>query len=225
MKNKIYTTLTRPYIVIVTILIATFLSYFDRNYGYFFGLSIALLILWGSNYNWSKFGLSKKINKQTVFKSIAYAVLIYVGVDIVQSFLEIYLGEIDLSSVDHIRNDVGNYLSIMIIMWIFAAFGEEFLFTGYYMKRLAELFGDTNKAWIISAISISIYFGASHSYQGPAGMIAVGLGAFCSALIFCKNRNNLLLVVLIHGFYDTIGLTLIYFNNERLFFNWIQSIL
>jgi hypothetical protein len=86
MKDKIYTTLTRPYVVIVTILFATFFSYFDRNYGYFFGLSISLLILWGSNYNWAQFGLGKKINKQTVFKSIVYAILIYVGVDIVQSF-------------------------------------------------------------------------------------------------------------------------------------------
>ena len=33
--------------------------------------------------------------------------------------------------------------------------GEEFLFSGYYMKQLAELIGNTDRAWFISAIILS----------------------------------------------------------------------
>lgn len=105
-------------------------------------------------------------------------------------------------------------------MWIFAAFGEEFLFSGYYMKHLAEFLGDTDKAWFISAIILSIYFGASHNYQGTAGVIAVALSSSISFFIFYKNRTNLALLVFTHGFYDTIGLTLIYLNKDRLFYEW-----
>jgi len=39
----------------------------------------------------------------------------------------------------------------MVIVWVFAAFGEEILFRGYYMKALAELLGNNNKAWLFSA--------------------------------------------------------------------------
>ena len=79
-------------------------------------------------------------------------------------------------------------------------------------------------AFVHSAILISFYFGASHNYQGTAGMIAVGVANLCSALIFYKNRTNLTLLILIHGFYDTIGITLIYLNKDRIFFDWMMTI-
>ncbi len=226
MRNKIYTILTKPLVVIITILVSTFLSYFDRNFGYFYGIFIVFLILWGGDFRWSKFGFDKRICKKTILKSIIIAILIFICVDIfIQPFLEIYLGAIDLSSVDDIRNDFINYFILIVVMWIFAAFGEELLFRGYYMKQFAELFGATDKAWFISAIIISIYFGGSHYYQGPAGMIAVGLVGFCFSMVFYKNRDNLILAVLVHGFYDMIGLTLIYLNKERIVVDWIEQML
>ena len=226
LKKKIHTILTKPLVVILVIALATFFSYFDRNYGYFFGIGIAFLILWGSNFRWSDFGFSQKINIKTVIKSIAIAVGLFIGVDIfIQPLLEIYFGQIDLSSLDHIRNDFGNYLILCVIMWIFAAFGEEFLFTGYYMKRVAELLGGTDRAWLTSAIVISAYFGISHYYQGTAGMIAVGLVGFVQSLLFYKNRKNLALIVLIHGFYDMIGLTLLYFDKYTIFYDWTKVFL
>jgi len=226
MRNKIYIFLTQPYAVIITIVVATLLSFSDRNLGSFYGIFTALYIIWGSKYRWSEFGFAKRINKKTIVKSLIITVLIFIGIDIlIQPLLEIYLGAIDLSSLNDIRNDFGNYFVLIIVMWVFAAFGEELLFRGYYMKRFAELFGNTNKAWLISAIIISIYFGASHYYQGPAGMIAVGLVGFCYSLLFYKNRGNLVLAVLVHGFYDMIGLTLIYLNKERIFFDWVQQML
>jgi len=225
-KNKIHAALTKPLVVILVIALATFFSYFDRNYGYFFGIGIAFLILWGSNFRWADFGFAQKINIKTVIKSIAIAVSLFIGVDIfIQPLLEIYFGQIDLSSLDHIRNDFGNYLMICVIMWVFAAFGEEFLFTGYYMKRVAELFGGTDRAWLASAIVISAYFGISHYYQGPAGMIAVGMVGFVQSLLFYKNRKNLALIVLIHGFYDMIGLTLLYLDKYTIFYDWTKELL
>ena len=41
MKNKLYKFLSKPYIVIVVMIIAPILSIADRNFGYFFGLFIA----------------------------------------------------------------------------------------------------------------------------------------------------------------------------------------
>ena len=113
-----------------------------------------------------------------------------------------------------------NFFVLFLIMWVFAAFGEEFLFSGYYMKHLAEFMGNTNKSWLVSAIIMSIYFGASHNYQGTAGMIAVGLASCVYYFTFYKNRTNLALLVFAHGFYDTIGLTLIYLNRDRTFYDW-----
>lgn len=207
-------------------IIAPILSIADRNFGYFFGLFIALFLLWKSGWNWSKFGLGKKISLSTVLKSLLLAIIIFAVIDIcIQPFLEINFGEIDLSSIDQIRGDFASFFILFLIMWVFAAFGEEFLFSGYYMKHLAEFMGNTDKTWLFSAIILSIYFGVSHNYQGTSGMIAVGLASTIFFFTFYKNRTNLALLVFAHGFYDTIGLTLIYLEKDRIFYEWAINLI
>ncbi|MFK5857290.1 MAG: CPBP family intramembrane metalloprotease [Bacteroidota bacterium] len=225
MKNKLYKFLSKPFIVIIVMIIAPILSIADRNFGYFFGLFVALFLLWQSGWNWAKFGFGKKVNLKTISKGLLLAIAIFFIIDIcIQPFLEIYFGEIDLSTIDEIRGDFSSFFILFLIMWVFAAFGEEFLFSGYYMKHLAELFGDSNKAWLISAIILSVYFGISHNYQGTSGMIAVGLASTIFFFTFYKNRTNLALLVFAHGFYDTIGLTLIYLNKDRIFFDLVSQL-
>lgn len=226
MKGKIFSQLTKPYVVVLVMALAPVFAQADRNFGYFFGLGVALLILWSSGFDWRRFGLGEKLNRRTVFKALLLAVLIFFTIDIcIQPFLEIYFGQIDLSSIDEIRGDLASYIVLMIIMWVFAACGEEFLFSGYYMKHLAELFGNSDKAWLASAFVLSIYFGVSHNYQGTAGVIAVGLASTFYFFTFYKNRTNLVLLILMHGFYDSIGLTLIYLNQDKIFFNFVSKLL
>ena len=224
--NKLYRFLSKPYIVIIVMIIAPILSIADRNFGYFFGLFIALFLLWKSGWNWAKFGFGKKISLNSILKGLLLAIIIFVIVDIcIQPFLEIYFGKIDLSSIDDIRGDFASFLPLFLIMWVFAAFGEEFLFSGYYMKHLAEFMGNTDKKWLISAIILSIYFGVSHNYQGTSGMIAVGLASSIFFFTFYRHRTNLALLVFTHGFYDTIGLTLIYLNQDRIFYDWALKLI
>lgn len=226
MIDKLYEFLSKPYMVIVVMIIAPILAVADRNFGYFFGLFVALFLLWRSGWDWAKFGFGQQLSIRTVGRGLILAIGIFLIIDIcIQPFLEIYFGNVDLSSIDEIRGDFASFFMLFTIMWIFAAFGEEFLFSGYYMKHLAELFGDTDKAWFFSAIILSIYFGISHNYQGTSGMIAVGLASVISFLIFYKNRTNLALLVFVHGFYDTIGLTLIYLEEDRLFYNWALNLI
>ena len=93
------------------------------------------------------------------------------------------------------------------------------------MKRLAILLGDNNRSWFVSAIIIAALFGIAHTYQGLSGVLATGIIGFCFGLIFMRNRQNLLLLVLIHGIYDMIGLTLLYLGKERLITDFMQSFL
>ena len=226
MKNKIYRFLSESYIVIIVMIIAPILSIADRNFGYFFGLFVALFLLWGSGWDWAKFGFGQKINLRTILRGLLLAIAIFFIIDIcIQPFLEIYFGKIDLSSIEEIRGNFASFFILFLIMWVFAAFGEEFLFSGYYMKHLAELFGDSDKAWLISAVVLSVYFGISHNYQGTSGMIAVGLASTIFFFTFYKNRTNLALLVFAHGFYDTIGLTLIYLEKDRIFYEWALNLI
>ena len=224
MINKLYRFLSKPFIVIIVMIIAPILSIADRNFGYFFGLFVALFLLWGSGWNWAKFGFGQNLNFKTISRGLLLALAIFFIIDIcIQPFLEIYFGTIDLSSIEEIRGDFTSFFILFIIMWVFAAFGEEFLFSGYYMKHLAELLGNTNKSWLISVIVLSVYFGISHNYQGTSGMIAIGLSSTIFFFTFYKNRKNLALLVFAHGFYDTIGLSLIYLEKDRIFYDLVLN--
>ncbi len=226
MRSKIYKYLTKPNIVVLTMIIAPIFGLIDRNFAFFFGLGVALLILWGSKWDWLRFGIGIKITKKTVLKSLIITLGFFIGFSIIiDPILQSFLGEFDLSSLEDIRGNLGGYIAIMIIMWVFAAFGEEFLFRGYYMKALAELLGNNNKTWLLSALITSIYFGVSHAYQGIVGVVSVFLWSFCMSLIFNKNRNNLRLLILIHGFSDTVGITLLYLNKDHIISEWVQQML
>jgi len=76
-------------------------------------------------------------------------------------------------------------------MWVFAAFGEEFLNRGFYMKWLAEYMGNKKWSWIIAAIITSLYFAFGHMYQGISGAISVFFWSLMISVIFMKNRKNL----------------------------------
>jgi len=225
MKTKINNFLNKPYAVVLIMLIAPLFGFIDRNFVFFFGLGITFLILRGNKFDWAKFGIGQKITGKIVLKSLLITLpLFLVFITIVDPLLQNWLGEYNLSSVEGIKGDLVGYIVLMVIIWIFAAFGEEFLFRGYYMKSLAELLGNSNKAWIISAIITSLYFGISHIYQGLSGAMAVFLWSMIISLIFNKNRNNLLLLVLIHGFYDSIGITMIFLDSDFGISEWVQQL-
>ena len=226
MKSKIYNYLNKPYAVVIIMLIAPLFGFIDRNITFFFGLGTAFLILIGSNFDWGRFGIGRKITVKTVLKSLIISiVLFFVFHTFVDTLLQHWLGEYDLSSVEDVEGNLVGYIVLLVIVWIFAAFGEEFLFRGYYMKALAELLGNKNKDWVFSAIITSLYFGISHIYQGMSGSLAVFLWSLIISLIFIKNRDNLILLILVHGFYDTIGVTMIFLNSDFGISEWAFNLL
>ena len=212
--------------VVLVMAIAPLFGFSDRNFVFFFGLGVALLILWSSNFNWSRFGIGKRITIKTVLKSLVITLAFFIGFNIIiDPILKSFLGEFDLSSIEDIKGNFVGYLVLMVIVWVFAAFGEEFLFRGYYMKSLAELLGNGHKAWILSALITSIYFGVSHAYQGTVGAVSVFLWSLAISLLFYKNRNNLLLLVLVHGFHDSIGITLLYLDKYDIVIDYFKELL
>ncbi|WP_394748897.1 CPBP family intramembrane glutamic endopeptidase [Spongiimicrobium salis] len=213
LKSKIYPRLTKSYVVVLVMLVAPLLNYFDRNYSFFFGLAIVGLLLWSSNFQWSLFGFTKKLTKKTILKSVLLTLCLILIDNFVGVLVKQYFGEPDLSSLD-IAGDTLNYIVILIVVWTLVAFGEEFLFRGYYLKWLAQFFGNTKIAWLFAGILVSIYFGVSHYYQGISGMMTIAIISLFTSFIFYKNKDNLWILILIHALHDTWGLTYLYLGRS-----------
>ena len=77
MLNTLYQFLSKPFSVLIVMIIGPILSIADRNYGYFFGLIIALFMLWKSGWIEAKFGFNQKLSYRTVGRGLLIAVAIF----------------------------------------------------------------------------------------------------------------------------------------------------
>ncbi|NRA29233.1 MAG: CPBP family intramembrane metalloprotease [Parvularculaceae bacterium] len=103
-------------------------------------------------------------------------------------------------------------LVMVVVVWIGAAIGEEWLMRGFLLSALESMFGGTRVATFIAAIVQSVIFGVLHYEQGAVGIVITGLVGFYLTAIYFIGGRRLLPVILAHGLIDTISLTTIYLS-------------
>jgi membrane protease YdiL (CAAX protease family) len=101
-------------------------------------------------------------------------------------------------------------LKALLIVWTFAAFGEEVAYRGYLMVRGADLGARSTPAWWISMLFVSIVFGFGHYYKGPAGIAESTFSGLVLGSAYLLAGRNLWASVLAHGFIDTAGIAALF---------------
>jgi len=212
---------TKPYFI-VSLISVCFLLFIAKLPGTPLFYITILITLWAIRWDWKYFGINRPNWSKTIIKAFLFSICLFLLSDfLITPVLEIYFGKIDLSEVSQIEGNLENYVLYLILGWIIGGFCEEFIYRGYVLKRLAIIFGNNNKTWFLSAIIASIGFGFAHYYQGTSGIITTGIIGFMLGLIFIYNKNNLMLLILIHGIYDMIAITLIYLGKARMITDWV----
>lgn len=118
----------------------------------------------------------------------------------------------DLSFFTHIYGNLPAYLGWLAIAWIAGGFSEEVIFRGYLLNRIASMGGNTYLAWTTAVIAQALLFGLGHYYQGFGGIVSVSAGALFSGVFYLLVKRNLWVLIIAHGAWDTLGITLIYLN-------------
>jgi uncharacterized protein len=116
----------------------------------------------------------------------------------------------DLETFRALNGNLKWTLIAIVGAWTLAAFGEEMVYRGYLMNRVADLFNRTRSAWIISLIAVHVGFGLAHAYQGVTGVIDEGLMGLLLGLIYLRTGRNLSVPIIAHGLGDSIDLVLIF---------------
>ena len=116
----------------------------------------------------------------------------------------------DLSRFATLAGNLPQFLFVMPLVWIFAAFGEEFLYRGFILENVRRILGGGNGAMVAAIIVQAALFGAAHAYQGPVGMIPIAVGGVVSGLLYWAGGRRLWPLILAHGITDTIGLTIMF---------------
>jgi len=111
-----------------------------------------------------------------------------------------------------IAGSPGSALLWLLLVWTWAAFGEEISYRGYLFGRTAEALGRSPAAYAVAVGVSSVLFGYGHFYKGPAGLVDSGVAGLVLAVAYLLARRNLWVVVLAHGFIDTVGVVSLYFG-------------
>ena len=116
----------------------------------------------------------------------------------------------DLTGFPAVRGNLKYALLIIVLIWVLAAFGEELVYRGYLMNRVADLGHGTRTAWIVSLLLISALFGFSHYRQGLTGIVEEGSDGLILGLMYLAYRRNLAIPIVTHGVCDTIDIALLF---------------
>ena len=100
----------------------------------------------------------------------------------------------------------------LLIVWTFAAFGEEISYRGYLVTRAADVGARSKLAYWVAVLLVSVLFGYGHYYKGPSGMIDSGMAGLVLGAAYLLSGRNLWVCILAHGFIDTAGIVALFFG-------------
>ena len=121
----------------------------------------------------------------------------------------------DLSGYDSLRGNLPLVALTLLSVYVTASFGEEFIYRGFLMTRVAELFGGGKAAWGVALVVSSVVFGFVHFQWGPTGIVQTGFMGFALGLSYLLLRRNLWVTILAHGYLDTMLIAPLYFNGAN----------
>ena len=119
----------------------------------------------------------------------------------------------DLSLFEPIQGNLSMLALYLTFMWMLAAFGEEFVWRGFVLRKIGQSSTRFRHPWVFATIVSALLFGLIHYYQGPRGIFETAIAGIVTGAIYVRSgRSSIWLVVFVHGFQNTISFVAIYLD-------------
>ncbi len=188
-----------------------------RHHIFFSKTPFLFLLAWISlrlrGMRWKDTGLARP---RDWAKTLAVGVLAGIAMELLELFvtqplLVHIIGKMpDLSDLDSLRGNVKMLALFLILTWTLAAFGEEMVYRGYLMNRVAGLGRNSRTVWIASLLIVSVLFGFGHLDQGITGQIENAIDGLLLGLLYLAFGRNLWVPIIAHGVADTVDIMLLF---------------
>jgi membrane protease YdiL (CAAX protease family) len=178
-------------------------------------LFVLALISFRLRDGWSALGLRWPVSwRRTVLIALAAAALrILVGTLVIEPVTaHFWPPAVAPRGMKEIAGNGMEALKWFLLVWTFAAFGEEIGYRGYLLNRAADAGGRSKAVYWIAVVLVSVLFGYGHYYKGPAGIVDSGMAGLVLGAAYVLSGRNLWVCVLAHGFIDTIGVIAVFFR-------------
>ena len=169
---------------------------------------LGLASIWLRDGRWSAMGFKRPVSWRRIFliALVAAGVRIILGQFVIEPVTGFFWPP---PSAPALANEIGGNAKIallaLLLVWTFAAFGEEIAYRGYLLTRAADIGGRSKLAYWLGIVFVSILFGYGHYYKGPSGIIDSGIAGLILGAAYMLAGRNLWARILTHGFIDTFG--------------------
>jgi len=174
---------------------------------------LGLLSVWLRKGGWSALGLKRPASWIRILQiALAAAALrILLGQLVVDPLTARFWPQSTAPApAEEIAGNLISALQWLLIVWTFAAFGEEIAYRGYLLTRAADLGWRSPAAYWVGMVLVSILFGYGHYYKGPAGVVDSGVAGLVLGAAYLLSGRNLWVSILAHGFIDTFGVAALF---------------
>jgi uncharacterized protein len=175
----------------------------------------ALVIMFLSKYlrkeKWSDYGFSSVNQKE---------ILLAIVIGIVFGFVDNYLTEPlitkitgfepDLSEYGWVKGSIKGLIGMLALGWVVGGLFEEFFFRGFLFHRFNTIIHNGRMHKWVTIVLTSVVFGFAHNYQGIGGIVGTLIFAVVMGLLYFYFHKNVWYLILVHGFYDTVGIFRLY---------------
>lgn len=159
---------------------------------------------------WSHLGLPiVRPTPSTVMKALATSVLVCVAAVAAFAVGAIMAANLfgmpaasDTSAYAFMQGDLPMLLGVLVAAWIVSSLGEEVVYRGFLVNRLAELSAPPSR-WTIPVLVSAVIFGLAHYSWGPTGIVQTGFMGLVLGAAYVRLNRRLWVMVLAHAYMDT----------------------
>src|SRR5215475_12769841 len=189
---------------------------------------LGLVSIWLRDGNWSALGFKRPASwRRVLLIAIVAAILrILLGQFVIEPLTGFFWPKPTAPALaNEITGNVKVALFALLLVWTFAAFGEEIAYRGYLVTRAADIGKRSAWAYWIAILLVSVLFGYGHYYKGASGVIDSGVAGLILGTAYMLSGRNLWGSIFAHGFIDTFGIIDAFFgwSNSLDHSTWIRS--
>jgi uncharacterized protein len=178
---------------------------------------VGWISVWVRDGGWKTLGLRRPESWKLTIAIAAGAAVLRVGIGdyvLVPAISSVFPAPVESSTFDDLAGNLKLAFLALLLVWTFAAFGEEMVYRGYLLTRAADLGRRSSAAYWIAVLLVAILFGCGHYYKGVSGVIDSGFAGLVLGSAYVLSKRNMWVPILAHGLIDTFAIVWTFFGGS-----------
>jgi membrane protease YdiL (CAAX protease family) len=149
---------------------------------------------------------------RAVFMAVAAGLILGLAANLLLDPLLVRLTgkEVDLGGYERVRGNLTGFVGLLALGWAVGGLFEEYFFRGYLFNRIRGFLRNRTVYRFSAIVLTSVVFAFAHAYQGITGILGTFIFSVIMGALFFYFRKNTWCLVLVHGCFDTVGITMLY---------------